>query len=223
VKRTYDPGPDGAGLRPLLVKECTGGSSPLSLPLPLLSRLLMHAPYGRAEAMDELSPRAHRLPSASRACRDENGRRRWAGLPRRRPVRPSTAPYSVALYGHRVIEGVHSVKLPNADAAVIPQAKIAGYLLSPTHRAGRSKAAFFGKHGFKAADWQLLAQSLRAHAGSNAVSRTEETAFGMRYVIDGLLHAPDGTALNVRSVWFISWGIGVPRFATAHPLKRKSQ
>jgi len=122
-----------------------------------------------------------------------------------------------------VIEGVRSVKLPNADAAVIPQAKVAGYLLSPTHRAGRSKAPFFGKHGFKAADWQLLAQALRAHAGSNAVSRTEETAFGMRYVIDGLLRAPDGTALNVRSVWFISWGIGVPRFATAHPLKRKSQ
>lgn len=128
-----------------------------------------------------------------------------------------------ALIGHRVLQGAHSLKLPNADAAVIPQAKVAGYLLSPTHHAGRSKAAFFGKHGFAVKDWQMLARALRVHAGSNAVSRTNETAFGTRYVIDGPLHAPDGTDLNVRSVWFISRGTGVPRFATAHPLKRKSQ
>lgn len=115
------------------------------------------------------------------------------------------------------------MKLPNADAAVIPQTKVAGYLLSPTHHAGRSKAAFFGKHGFTVADWQLLARALRAHAGNNIVSRVDETAFGTRYVIDGPLHAPDGTALNVRSVWFISRGTGLPRFATAHPLNRKSQ
>jgi len=51
VKRTYGPGPDGAGLRPLLVKQSNGDSSPLSPPLSLLSRLLMHAPYARAEAM----------------------------------------------------------------------------------------------------------------------------------------------------------------------------
>ena len=127
------------------------------------------------------------------------------------------------MFGYRVLECVHSVKLPNSDSAVITQTKVAGYLLSSTHDAGRSKAAFFGKHGFTVADWQLLAHALRVHAASNAVTRTGETAFGIRYVIDGPLQAPDGTALNVRSVWFISRGTGVPRFATAHPLKRKSE
>jgi len=40
VKRTYDPGTDGAGLRPLLVKQFTGGSSPLPQHHPLSSQPL---------------------------------------------------------------------------------------------------------------------------------------------------------------------------------------
>ena len=105
-----------------------------------------------------------------------------------------------------------------ADAPVRP---ILGYLLSPTHRAGKSKAAFFSKHGFATRNWQVLARALRAHAIENKVSHVEETAYGTRYVVDGVLASPDGTALNVRSVWFINLGSAVPRFATAHPLSRR--
>ena len=111
--------------------------------------------------------------------------------------------------------------LPNAKAAEVPEDKIVGYLLSTTHMGGKSKAAFFGKHGFVAGDWQSLAKALKAHARNNPVARTDETAFGKRYVVDGGLVAPDGSVLNVRSVWFISEQSGVPRLATAHPLKRK--
>jgi len=116
-----------------------------------------------------------------------------------------------------------NLKLPNANAAEVPENKIVGYLLSTTHTAGKSKAAFFGKHGFAATDWHALAQALREHAKKNPVLQTDETAFGKRYVVDGTLHAPDGTILNVRSVWFISINSAVPRFATAHPLKRKNR
>lgn len=112
------------------------------------------------------------------------------------------------------------MKLPTIQEAAIPREKIVEYLLSPSHPAGRSKAAFFAKHGFSAQDWQSLAAALRAHAADNALARVEITAHGTRYVIDGLLNAPDGERLNVRSVWFISRGAAVPRFATAHPLPR---
>ncbi|MEW6690163.1 MAG: DUF6883 domain-containing protein [Pseudomonadota bacterium] len=115
------------------------------------------------------------------------------------------------------------MKLPYVEAAEIAAEKIIGYLLSPTHRAGKSKAAFFGKHGFNADEWQVLAAALRAHAAGNPASRVEESAYGTRYVIDGPLGAPDGSALNVRSVWFISRGAVVPRFATAYPLERKAR
>jgi len=112
------------------------------------------------------------------------------------------------------------LKLPNVKDATIPFAKIVGYLLSPTHLVGRSKAAFFAKHGFSAENWQVLASALRAHATDNALSRVEMTAHGTRYVVDGPLCAPDGERLNIRSVWFISRGAAVARFATAHPLPR---
>lgn len=35
------------------------------------------------------------------------------------------------------------MKLPNVEAVVVSEDKITGYLLSPTHRDGRHKAAFF--------------------------------------------------------------------------------
>jgi len=112
--------------------------------------------------------------------------------------------------------------LPNAAAARVPEDKIVKYLLSATHRSGKSKAAFFGRFGFRAQKWEELAAALQRHAGENPVAATEATTFGARYVVDGPLIAPDGTVLNVRSVWFISRDGDAPRFATAHPLKRKS-
>jgi hypothetical protein len=115
------------------------------------------------------------------------------------------------------------MELPNADKAEISQAKIVSYLLSLKHWAGRSKAAFFRKHGFTPEDWRGFAEALGRHAVENAVTSTTKTAYGTRYVVDGPLAAPDGTSLNVRSVWFISEKGVVPRFATAHPLRRKSR
>jgi hypothetical protein len=112
--------------------------------------------------------------------------------------------------------------LPNAVEARVPEDKIVKYLLSATHRAGKSKAAFFARFGFTVQRWEELAAALERHARENPVAMSEVTAFGTRYVVDGTLVAPDGAALNVRSVWFISHEKGAPRFATAHPLKRKA-
>ena len=47
---------------------------------------------------------------------------------------------------------------------------------------------------------------------------TEETEFGVRYVVDGAMRAPDETLLNVRSVWYIDAEGDAPRFVTANPL-----
>jgi len=116
-----------------------------------------------------------------------------------------------------------SLNLPNANAAEVPENKVVGYLLSTTHTAGKSKAAFFGKHGFVVANWQALARALREHASKDPVLQTNETAFGRRYIVDGTLLPPDGNVLNVRSVWFITRETMIPRFATAHPLKRKNR
>jgi hypothetical protein len=52
------------------------------------------------------------------------------------------------------------MKLPNLDKAVVSEAKVAGYLLSATHRDGRHKAAFFVRFGFRSEAWQELAGAL---------------------------------------------------------------
>ena len=133
----------------------------------------------------------------------------------------STAARPSAFLLPSVAERESKLKLPHPESAEIPEGKLVGYLLSPSHRSGKSKAAFFSKHGFSGENWQLLAAALRRHATENLLSRVDETAYGARYVVDGPLAAPDGSRLNVRTVWFINHGTAVPRFATAHPLKRK--
>jgi hypothetical protein len=112
------------------------------------------------------------------------------------------------------------MKLRGVERAEIREAKIVKYLLSTTHRAGKSKAAFFLEFGFEPQRWEELDRALRQHATENEVGREEKTRFGTRYIIDGPLQAPDGRMLNVRTAWFIDNEGDVPRFITAHPLRR---
>src|SRR5947207_1498261 len=84
------------------------------------------------------------------------------------------------------------MKMPNLDQAVVPEPKVANYLLSETHRDGRHKAAFFVRFGFKAEAWQELAAALLNHARMYDVVREESSPFCVRYVIEGAMPAPDG-------------------------------
>jgi hypothetical protein len=113
------------------------------------------------------------------------------------------------------------MKLPHVHQAIVLEAKLVDYLLSSTHRRGKSKAAFLITHGFSRERWLELAEALRKHAGSHEVTSRAETPFGTRYVIDGVLRSPTGQDLQVRAAWFIDKGKDAPRFITAHPLKRK--
>jgi hypothetical protein len=113
------------------------------------------------------------------------------------------------------------MRLPGIERAEVSEAKIVKYLLSATHRAGKSKAAFFMEFGFDPKRWEELDRALRQHALDNDVALEEKTSFGTRYVVDGVLRAPDGRMLNVRSAWFIDNEGDAPRFITAHPLRRR--
>lgn len=107
--------------------------------------------------------------------------------------------------------------LPDRDRARVERAKITDYLLSLSHPDGRGKAAFFMRFGFKAQDWEVLAVALRAVAVRNPATAIVESAHGTRYTVDGPLHAPDGRAPLVRTVWIVELG-SAPRLITAHPL-----
>lgn len=111
--------------------------------------------------------------------------------------------------------------LPHADRATVARRKVVEYLLSEAHPDGRGKARFFTAHGFAADRWEPLAAALRDHAVAHPVVERMETAFGVRYVVEGALPAPDGRAPAVRTVWFVPAGREVPELVTAYPLKRR--
>lgn len=112
------------------------------------------------------------------------------------------------------------MKVPNFNAAVVPREKITEYLLSDTHPDGKHKARFFEAFGFRVDDWQVLEQALRDHVGHHEVAKVEPSPFGVRHVVEGIMPAPDGRSLLVRTVWFIESNEATPRFATAYPLRR---
>lgn len=112
------------------------------------------------------------------------------------------------------------MKLPNAEFAIVSERKVTHYLLDKAHPIGGAKAAFFLLHGFTLDQWQLLAEGLLLHALENHVVASDENSHGARYAVDGLLTAPSGKSLNIRTAWFIDYGHEVPRFITAHPLPK---
>jgi hypothetical protein len=116
-------------------------------------------------------------------------------------------------------KGSWFVKLPNHESAVVPKAKIVNYLLSLTHPVGRSKAKFFMQFGFSPGSWEELAEALARHVADHEVASVEQSPFGTRYVVEGIIHTPDKREPIIRSVWFVEAEGGVPRFVTAYPLK----
>ncbi|MDR4505872.1 MAG: hypothetical protein MRK01_13955 [Candidatus Scalindua sp.] len=115
------------------------------------------------------------------------------------------------------------MKLPNVQNAEIPSEKITDYLLSSSSRAGKAKAKFFMSFGFVREKWEEVVKSLIHHAKENEISGIKRTIFGTKYIIDGFMKSPDGSLLNVRTVWFIDDDGDSPRFVTAHPLKKEKK
>jgi len=113
------------------------------------------------------------------------------------------------------------MKLPNWQRAWVPEPKITAYLLSLTHRVGRGKAGFFRAFGFRPEEWERLADALIEHAAENDVASVEDSPFGTRYIVDGIMTMADGRLPTVRTVWFIGTGETAPRFVTAYPIGRR--
>ena len=111
------------------------------------------------------------------------------------------------------------MKVPNAQQAIVPRAKIIDYLLSDTHRDGRHKAVVYRQFGFVHDNWQELAAVLKQHALDHDFVREEPSPFGRRFVVEGIILCPDGRQPRLRSVWFLRNEETIPRFVTAYPIK----
>jgi hypothetical protein len=109
------------------------------------------------------------------------------------------------------------LRLPSADSARIAPEKVVGYLLSPIHPSGASKARFFRELGFTMERSPLLVGALLRIAGKGEVVETVGTPYGTKYVVIGDLEAPSGRTERLTTVWIILSGGDVPHFVTAYP------
>lgn len=107
-------------------------------------------------------------------------------------------------------------RIPQPHALIVEESKIVAYLLNPQHKEGASKAKFFCNRGFTAGEWQKLAGALRTHGATREVTATEQTAFGLKYIVECAIATPDKSDPCVLTVW-IQKGKLPPRLVTAHP------
>ena len=112
------------------------------------------------------------------------------------------------------------MKLPNASQARVARDKITGYLLAENPESGRGKPGFFARFGFRADDWQTLADELKAVCAEYDVVEIEETEYGIQYAVEGWLRTPDGRNPYTRTIWQIDNGSVYPRLITAYPKRR---
>ena len=106
--------------------------------------------------------------------------------------------------------------LPNPDQLIVEEAKLTSYLLNSAHKDGASKAKFFLKRGFKAADWKNFAKALTTHGAKQTVTDIETTRHGKKFTVECQLETPDGKNPCILSVWIQTKG-KTPRLVTAHP------
>jgi hypothetical protein len=109
------------------------------------------------------------------------------------------------------------MKLPAADRAIVDDAKVRDYLLSPEHPVGRYKARVLAALGYQREAWPQLRDDLRALAGAIDVSPSPSDTFGQRYVGTGVLVGPAGRTLPIVTVWLIPSPDEPPRLITAYP------
>lgn len=112
-------------------------------------------------------------------------------------------------------------KLPNAEAARVPQEKITEYLLRQGHADAAGKSSFFLACGFRQEEWETFAERLCEHAETHEIATGPvRDDYGNVYTAEGPLRTPAGeeTERHIRSVWIVEHGTEHPRLITAYPI-----
>lgn len=95
-----------------------------------------------------------------------------------------------------------------------------GYLLAAGHPVGGAKARYLLARGYDPNEPGVLISDLKTLARTGRVESTQATDWGTKYVVVGSVRAPDGTTLELATVWIAS-GEDAPLLVTAYPRKAK--
>jgi len=109
------------------------------------------------------------------------------------------------------------MRLPNAERAIVDDAKVREYLLSPSHPVGRFKATFFLALGYSSVNWEALRDQLLAVAASSDATPGKLSPYGQKFEIRATLIGPSGRSAQIVTVWMVPNGLDVAHFVTAFP------
>ena len=93
--------------------------------------------------------------------------------------------------------------VPNRQYALVEHGKIVGYLLSSEHPVGRNKARLFARCGYDPGNAHELTADLKRIITEGQLVKVIESPWGLKYIVDGMLHCSRGTTLGIRTVWII--------------------
>jgi hypothetical protein len=111
------------------------------------------------------------------------------------------------------------MKLP-ADALIAP-AKLTRYLL--VKRPVGDKSDFLKRAGYGPDDWKRLERDIREQILTREARLIEKTRYGDYYEIPNPLKGPNGTVLNVRTIWMQEAVSGITKFITLYPDRRRTR
>ena len=106
--------------------------------------------------------------------------------------------------------------IPNANRAIVADAKVRDYLLNLSHPDGGSKAVWFHSLGYSRENWIQLANDLVAIARECDDFDIEFSSFGVKYKTSGMIGRPSNRPGLVFTVWIVE-DDDPPRFVTAYP------
>ncbi|MEG4026981.1 MULTISPECIES: DUF6883 domain-containing protein [unclassified Microcoleus] len=86
--------------------------------------------------------------------------------------------------------------------SVIPSAKLTNYLLIRLPKDDKSQ--FLDRGGYSIENWQQLDRDLRSQILPLEAELMENTKYGQKYIIQGSLTGPNGTILQVKTVWIVT-------------------
>lgn len=111
--------------------------------------------------------------------------------------------------------------LPGWELSVIGAPKVRDYLLSPCHRTGRFKAAFFATLGYSAQDWSRLAMDLRRHAQHGDLGPARQNPYGTKYEVRASIRGPSGKRAELIAVRTVLTGEHRPSIRYGLPRREK--
>ncbi|MGE8131863.1 DUF6883 domain-containing protein [Methylobacterium sp. NPDC080182] len=100
--------------------------------------------------------------------------------------------------------------------------KLTDYLLNPASDDGASKGRYLASYGFDTDLVHRLAGALLRHADLSNFAGIKVTPYGLKFMFDGSMPAPNGQDATVLTVWQVdAGGDGTARFITTRPSRRR--